>query len=79
MVTPHRRLDELKHIARHAGVVLAGQLAVMAFGVTDAVVAVRYSEAALAALSVGTAVYISVYVGLMGILRALKQEVRRYQ
>ncbi|MFD1711904.1 MATE family efflux transporter [Ottowia sp. GY511] len=64
-------MDELKHIARHAGVVLAGQLAVMAFGVTDTVVAARYSEAALAALSVGTAVYISVYVGLMGILQAL--------
>ena len=64
-------MDELKHIAHHAGVVLVGQLAVMAFGVTDTMVAARYSEAALAALSVGTAVYISVYVGLMGILQAL--------
>lgn len=68
---PHSRLDELKHIARHAGVVLAGQMAVMAFGVTDTVVAARYSEGALAALSVGTAVYICVYIGLMGILQAL--------
>ena len=69
---PHpTRHDELKHIARHAGVVLVGQLAVMAFGVTDTVVAARFSESALAALSIGTAVYISVYVGLMGILQAL--------
>ena len=42
-------------IARHAGTVLVGQLAVMAFGVTDTIVAGRYGEAALAALSVGSA------------------------
>src|SRR5690606_20013742 len=38
-------------IARHAGTVLAGQLATMAFGVTDTIVAGRYSQQALAALS----------------------------
>ncbi len=65
------RAAELRTLGSHAGVVLAGQLAVMAFGVTDTVVAGRYAEDALAALSVGTAVYISVYVGLMGILQAL--------
>ncbi|MGB3070954.1 MAG: MATE family efflux transporter [Ottowia sp.] len=63
--------QELRHIGSHAGVVLAGQLAVMAFGVTDTVVAGRYSETALAALSVGAALYVSVYVGLMGVLQAL--------
>ena len=45
---------------------LVGQLAIMAFGVTDTIVAGRYSEEALAALSVGSAVYISVFVALMG-------------
>ncbi len=64
-------MSELKTIARHAGSVWAGQLAVMAFGVTDTLVAGRYSDTALAALSVGTAVYISVYVGLMAVLQAL--------
>jgi multidrug resistance protein, MATE family len=64
-------LFELKTIARHAGTVLVGQLAVMAFGVTDTLVAGRYSESALATLSVGSAIYISVYVALMGILQAL--------
>ncbi|WPH22759.1 MATE family efflux transporter [Variovorax paradoxus] len=58
-------------IARHAGTVLVGQLAVMAFGVTDTIVAGRYSENALAALSVGAAVFISVFVSLMGVLQAL--------
>ncbi len=64
-------MTELRTIARHAGTVLVGQLAVMAFGVTDTIVAGRYSEEALAALSVGSAVYISVFVALMGVLQAL--------
>jgi MATE family multidrug resistance protein len=58
-------------IARHAGTVLVGQLAVMAFGVADTIIAGRYSEQALAALSVGAAVFVSVYVSLMGVLQAL--------
>lgn len=63
--------SEWSTIARHAGTVLAGQLAVMAFGVTDTIVAGRYSESSLAALSVGSAIFISVYVALMGVLQAL--------
>ena len=62
---------ELKFIARHAGTVLVGQLAVMAFSVTDTIVAGRYSETALAALSVGSAVFVSVFVALMGVMQAL--------
>ena len=64
-------MRELATIARHAGTVLAGQLAVMAFGVTDTIVAGRYSSEALAALSVASAVFVSVYVSLMGVLQAL--------
>ena len=64
-------MSELKTIARHAGTVLVGQLAVMAFGVADTVIAGRFSDTALAALSVGSAIYISVYVGLIGIVQAL--------
>jgi MATE family multidrug resistance protein len=64
-------VSELRTIARHAGTVLVGQLAVMAFGVADTIVAGRFSQEALAALSVGSAVYISVFVGLMGMLQAL--------
>lgn len=62
---------ERRTIAQHALTVLAGQLAVMAFGVTDTIVAGRYSEEALAALSVGSAIFVSVYVSLMGIFQAL--------
>ena len=64
-------MSEFKTISQHAGSVLVGQLAVMAFGVTDTVIAGRYSDSALAALSVGSAIYISVYVGLIGIVQAL--------
>jgi MATE family multidrug resistance protein len=64
-------VSERRIIARHAGTVLAGQLATMAFGITDTVVAGRYSQQALAALSVGSAVYITVFVALMGVLTSL--------
>ena len=64
-------MSELKVITQHAGTVLIGQLAVIAFGVADTVIAGRYSDTALAALSVGSAIYISVYVGLIGIVQAL--------
>ena len=64
-------MSEIKVITQHAGTVLVGQLAIMAFGVADTVIAGRYSDAALAALSVGSALYISVYVGLIGIVQAL--------
>ena len=64
-------MSELKVISRHAGSVLVGQLAVIAFGVADTMIAGRYSDSALAALSVGSAIYISVYVGLIGIVQAL--------
>jgi MATE family multidrug resistance protein len=63
--------SERRVIAGHAGTVLIGQLAVMAFGVTDTIVAGRFNESALAALSVGSAIFISVYVSLMGGLQAL--------
>jgi MATE family multidrug resistance protein len=64
-------VPELRVIARHAATVLVGQLAVMAFGVTDTIVAGRHSDAALAALSVGSAIFISVFVALMGVIQAL--------
>jgi multidrug resistance protein, MATE family len=64
-------LSEFKILSRHTATVLAGQLATMAYGVTDTIVAGRYSDASLAALSVGSAIFISVYVALMGVLQSL--------
>lgn len=64
-------MHQRSSIAHHALTVLVGQLAVMAFGVTDTIVTGRYSEASLAALSIGSAVFVSVYVAVMGIFQAL--------
>jgi multidrug resistance protein, MATE family len=63
--------SELATIAQHAGTVMVGQLAVMAFSITDTIVAGRYAPEALAVLSVGSSIYVSVYVSLMGVMQAL--------
>ncbi len=62
---------ERNHIARHASTILVGQLAVMFFAVADSIMAGRFSSQALAAFSVATAIYASVFVGTMGVLTAL--------
>lgn len=64
-------MSELRIISRHAGTVLVGQLAVMAFGVADTMIAGRYSPHALAVLSLASSIYISIYVALNGMLQAL--------
>lgn len=64
-------MSERKVILRHAGTVLIGQLAVMAFSITDTVIAGRFADTALAALAVGSATYVTVHISLMGVLQAL--------
>ena len=63
-------MAELRTITRHAGAVLVGQLATMAFGVADTVIAGRYDAHALAALSVGAAVYVSIFIACVGMVQA---------
>ena len=63
-------MTELRVITRHAGTVLVGQLATMAFGVADTVIAGRYAPEALATLSVSWAVFISIFVALQGVVQA---------
>ena len=58
-------------IMRHAGTVMIGQLAVMAFSITDTLVAGRFADTALAALAVASATYVTVHISLMGMLQAL--------
>jgi len=64
-------VSELRVILRHAGTVLIGQLAVMAFGVADTMIAGRHSPQALATLSLASSIYISIYVALNGLVQAL--------
>ena len=62
---------ELGVIGQHARVIVVGQLATIAYGVTDAVVAGRYSDQALATLAVASSIFISIYVSLMSVMQAL--------
>jgi MATE family multidrug resistance protein len=58
-------------IAALAWPILIGQLAVIAYGVIDTAMTSRFSATDLAALAIGTSVYVSVFVGLNGVLQAL--------
>src|SRR5262249_1395695 len=58
-------------IVRLAWPVLVAQLATIASGVLDTVMAGRYSAVDLAAVGIGTSVYFSVFIGLMGVVHAL--------
>ena len=63
---------DVRKIAALAWPVLIGQLAIIAFGVIDTAMVGRYSAVDLAALGLGSSIYISVYIGLTGILTALQ-------
>jgi MATE family multidrug resistance protein len=58
-------------IAALAWPILIGQLAVIANSVLDTAMTSRYSATDLAALALGTSIYISIFVGLNGVLQAL--------
>ena len=70
-----QRKTEIRHelgvIGQHARVIVVGQLATMAYGVTDAVVAGRYSDESLATLEIASSIFISIYVSLMSVMQAL--------
>jgi len=51
--------------------VLIAQLAVIASGVLDTVMAGHYSAVDLAAVGIGASVYFSVFIGLLGVVQAL--------
>jgi MATE family multidrug resistance protein len=51
--------------------VMVGQIAVLAFSTLDTVLVARHSAADLAALAIGSAAYITVFVGLMGVIMAI--------
>lgn len=58
-------------IASLAWPILVGQLAVIANGVIDTALTSRYSAIDLAALALGASIYVSIFVGLSGVLAAL--------
>lgn len=58
-------------IRRLAWPVFVGQVAVLAFATVDTVLVARYAALDLAALAVGAAAYITVFIGLMGVVLAI--------
>jgi MATE family multidrug resistance protein len=66
-----RLREDIPALLKLAGPLLVGQLAVIAFGVLDTAMTARYSADDLAALAMASAIYISVYVGLTGVVSAL--------
>lgn len=64
-------LDSARRIAPLAWPVFVGQLAVLAFGTIDTIMVARYAALDLAALAIGGAAYITVFVGLMGVVLAI--------
>lgn len=65
------QLDSLRRIAPLAWPVFVGQIAVLAFSTVDTLLLARFSAIDLAALSVGAACYITVFIGLMGVVMAV--------
>ncbi|MGZ8259459.1 MAG: MATE family efflux transporter [Caldimonas sp.] len=61
----------VRRIAPIAWPVFVGQVAVLAFSTIDTAMVARTTATDLAALAVGAAVYISVFVGLMGVVLAV--------
>ncbi|EHP43151.1 multi anti extrusion protein MatE [Cupriavidus basilensis OR16] len=62
---------DIRRISVLAAPVLVGQLAVIAFGVIDTIMAGRASAIDLAAVGLGGSIYVTVYISLMGVLQAL--------
>lgn len=64
-------LHSARRIAPLAWPVFVGQLAVLAFSTIDTMMVARYAALDLAALAVGIAIYITVFVGGMGVVMAI--------
>lgn len=67
-----------RDILRLAWPVFVGQIAVMLNGVIDTIMAGHLSAVDVAAVGLGASIYISVYVGLMGVLLALSPIVAQH-
>jgi multidrug resistance protein, MATE family len=62
--------DSARRILPLAWPVFIAQLAVIAFGTVDTLLVARYASLDLAALAVGSAAYITVFIGFMGVVIA---------
>lgn len=65
------RRDSLRRILHLAWPVFVGQLAVVGFSTVDTLLVARSSPEDLAALSVGASIYVTVFIGMMGVVLAI--------
>jgi len=65
-------MHEIRRIVGLAWPILIGQLAIVTFGVIDTAMVGRFSPLDLAALGLGSSIYVSVYISLTGIIVALQ-------
>ncbi|NRF70130.1 MATE family efflux transporter [Aquincola sp. S2] len=70
-MTPAGFAASVRRIVPLAWPVFVGQLAVLGFSTVDTVLVARHSATDLAALAVGSAAYVTVFIGLMGVVLAL--------
>ena len=63
--------DSVRRIMPLAWPVLVGQVAVLLFTTIDTILVARFAALDLAALAIGAAAYISIFVGLMGVVLAV--------
>ena len=68
---PHGLWASARRLLPLAWPVLVGQVAVLAFATVDTILVARFARADLAALAVGSAAYITVFIGLMGVIMAI--------
>ncbi|MFN0182245.1 MAG: MATE family efflux transporter [Aquabacterium sp.] len=66
-----RLSDTARRIAPLAWPVFVGQVSVLAFSTVDTVLLARYGQADLSAFAIGASTYITVFIGLMGVVLAL--------
>ncbi|MBX3605721.1 MAG: MATE family efflux transporter [Piscinibacter sp.] len=64
-------LGSVRRIATLAWPVLVGQLAVLAFSTIDTLLVARAGALDLAALAIGASAYITIFIGLMGVVLAV--------
>jgi MATE family multidrug resistance protein len=69
----------VRRLAPLAWPVLVGQVSVLGFATVDTVLVARHDAADLAALAIGAAAYITVFIGLMGVVLALAPIVGQLQ
>lgn len=70
-MTRIRFTDSVRRLVPQAWPVLVGQLAVMMFSTVDTLMMGRVGAQDLAALAVGSAAYVTIFVGLMGVVLAV--------